>query len=121
MDTTEGRASPNSVRRKPPHPDAEAIADDRESEQGEQQRPAAEIVIGSSEDTVCGLACAASASSRANALPLLPVPDVSSSEEAGAQYSQSPAIAKGPLGDAASLTPNVAESLVNSARFGELS
>ena len=37
-------------------------------------------------------------------------------EKAGAQYSQSPAIAKGPLGDGASLIPNVRESLVNIAR-----
>ena len=34
-------ASPNSMGRKPPHPDAEGIADDGGDEQGEHQRPAA--------------------------------------------------------------------------------
>ena len=37
-------ASPNSMRRKPPHPDAEGIADDGGDENGEHQRPAAKIV-----------------------------------------------------------------------------
>ena len=38
-------ASPNSMRRKPPHPDAQGIADDGGDENGEHQRPAAKVVI----------------------------------------------------------------------------
>src|ERR1700730_594913 len=38
-------ASPNSMRRKPSHPDAEGIADDGGDENGKHQRPAAKVAI----------------------------------------------------------------------------
>ena len=46
-DRVEGRTvrRRNSMRRKPAHPDAEGIADDGGDENGEQQRPAAKVMI----------------------------------------------------------------------------
>jgi hypothetical protein len=38
-------ASPNSMRRKPSHPDAKGIADDGGDENGKHQRPAAKVAI----------------------------------------------------------------------------
>lgn len=57
-----------SMRRKPPHPDAEGIADHGADQYGKHQRPAADVVIEvHRKSTVCGLACTASAGSKAKA------------------------------------------------------
>jgi hypothetical protein len=53
-----GSASPNSMRRKPPHPNTEGIADDGGDENDEHRCPAAKVVKNHRMNTVAALAAA---------------------------------------------------------------